>query len=75
MEPCSGSLVSFLDDFEVCFSRHVVYRSILARQTAATRKFAREQRPGTLCLGMDFAENGEIEGARKLQSEHWLTQG
>ena len=71
----SGSIVDFLDAFEACFAKHVVHRSILARQTAAARTSERELRPGILTLDMDFAENGEIEEARKLQSEHWLTKG
>ena len=69
------SLVSLLDDFEVCFSKNAERRLILARLTAAAREFAREQRPGTMCLDMGFAENGGIEEARKLQSKHWLTRG
>ena len=73
--PRSGSIVDFLDELKACFAKHMVHRSTFARQTAAARTFERELRPETLTLDMDFAENGEIGEARKLQSEHWLTKG
>jgi len=75
IDPRSGIIVDLLGEFEACFAKHVVHRSILARQTAAARTSERELRPGILTLDMDFAENGEIGEARKLQSEHWLTKG
>ena len=33
----------------------------------------RDRRPGSLSLNIDYAENGALEEARKVQSEHWST--
>ena len=35
--------------------------------------FERDRRPEVLSLELDFAENGALEEARKVQSEHWST--
>lgn len=35
--------------------------------------FERDRRPEALSLDLDFAENGALEEARKVQSEHWST--
>jgi hypothetical protein len=49
----------------------VVHRSTLSRQKAASLAFERDRRPGILSGDIDFAENMDIEEARKVQSEHW----
>jgi hypothetical protein len=69
----SGTLFDFLDEFEPALRKHVVHRSTLSRQKAATLIFWRDRRPGCLSLDIDYAENGAIEEARKVQSEHWST--
>jgi hypothetical protein len=71
VEARSGTLTDFLDEFEAVANKQVVHRSILDRQKSATIQFDRERRPGILGLDMDFAENYDIEEARKVQSEHW----
>ena len=61
-----GAVVYFLDEFVVYF-----HRSTLSRQKAASLAFVRDRRPGVLSGDIDFAENMDIEEARKVQSEHW----
>ena len=67
----SGTLFDFLDEFEAALGKHVVHRSTLSRQKAASLAFERDRRPGVLSGDIDFAENTDIEEARKVQSEHW----
>jgi len=74
VEQRSGTLFDFLDEFEGVASKHVVHRSILSRQKASASLFERERRPGILGLDIDYAENFDIEEARKVQSEHWSTK-
>ena len=53
--------------------KHVVHRSELSLQKAGSLGFGRDRRPEALSLDLDFAENGALEEARKVQSEHWST--
>jgi hypothetical protein len=69
----SGTLIDFLDEFEPAVAKHVIHRSTLSRQKAGSLGFERDRRPGGLSLDIDFAENGALEEARKVQSEHWST--
>jgi len=67
----SGNIIAFLDEFEKEIEKHVVHRSILARQKASADEFEHERRPGVLSIDIDFAENYTIETARQVQSEYW----
>ena len=54
--------------------KHVAQRSELSRQKAGSLGFGRVRRPEALSLDLDFAENGALEEARKVQSEErWST--
>ena len=53
--------------------KHVAQSSELNRQKAGSLGFEGNRRPEALSLDLDFAENGPLEEARKVQSEHWST--
>jgi hypothetical protein len=69
----SGTLLEFLDEFEASLAKHLVHRSTLSRQKAASLACERDRRPGVLFGDIDYAENFDNKEARQVQSEHWGT--
>ena len=66
-----GTVVDFLDSFEAVMYPYVQHRVILAREHRSRTQFELHRRPGILERNIDYGQNGTVENARQIQSEHW----
>jgi hypothetical protein len=67
-----GTVIEFLDEFELVFQKYAYHRYILERTRASNVEFDRNALPGMLKLDVDWAENFTMLHAREIQSEYWL---
>ena len=70
VERVQGTIVEFLDDFEVVISKHLCHRATLASQRTSSLQFDRNSRPGTLREDVDYAENASIKVGSKMLKKH-----
>jgi hypothetical protein len=74
VEAREGGVVEYLDELEAISQKYIKHRLTLSKQRRSALEFDRQRRPGILSIDNDFGENFTIEGARKVQSEHWVTK-
>lgn len=74
LESNRGTLIDFLDFFEIMIDSHVYHRNLVSSEHRSKKERECNLRPWTVHRDMDFSENGTIENCDKLQSEHWVTR-
>ena len=72
VEAREGNIVEYLDELEAISQKYIKHRLTLSKQRRSALEFGRVRRPGILSIDNDFGEIFTIEGARKVQSEHWV---
>ncbi|EJK73457.1 hypothetical protein THAOC_04918 [Thalassiosira oceanica] len=75
LETKRGTLIDYLDELVEKMARFIPHKNLVAVEERAKLNFGRNLRPLVCVNDIDFSENGSIENFRKLQSEHWLTNG
>ena len=70
----SGTLVDFLDAYEKILTKSIPHRYNLDVSRRADVEGERIRRPGVIRRDMDYGENGNIEEAILIQSEHWTSK-
>ena len=73
LQPRSGSIIDFLDEFEPVSRKYAYHRYILHRTRESNTQFERSAMPGMLKVDIDWAENLSLPNAFSIQSEYWLT--
>ena len=66
-----GTLVDFIDSFEEHILVSIAHRITVSQEHCAKGQYSRNSRPLSISRDMNFSENGPIENADKVQSEHW----
>ena len=69
-----GTLVDFFDHYERVITKLVPHRYNLDSSRRADQELDRNRRPGLLRRDKDFGQNGDIEEATQVQSEHWTNK-
>lgn len=71
-QSCEGTILKFMDDYEMVATQHVRHRFHIDQSKRAERDFHRHSIPGLIDCKSDWSENGSLEKKRQLQSEYWV---
>jgi hypothetical protein len=73
LETTKGSLIDFLDNYEVTSEQHAYHRNLVSTERASAIQYEHNVRPLMITRNQDFAENGSIKNKRQVQSQYWIT--
>lgn len=71
-QSCEGTIVKFMDDYEIVATQHVRHRFHIDQSKRAESDFHRNSIPGIIVCTSDWSENGSLQKRRQLQSEYWV---
>jgi hypothetical protein len=67
----TGTIVEFLDAFEIVLRRWLPHRYHIVQAKRAARELDDSATPGQIITNSDWSENGEIAVKQQMQSEYW----
>ena len=70
-----GTLVDFLDAFQLESEKHAYHRNLVSTERRAQIEYDRNVRPLIVRRDIDYSENGSINDKRKIQPQYWVTIG
>ena len=70
-----GTLIDFLNEFEIESQKHAYHRNIVSTEQRAQLEYERNVRPLIVRRDIDYSENGSIKDPEQIQSQYWATIG
>ena len=68
-----GDLVDYLDEFDAKSHKHLVHRNKVSNEFRAKTNYDQNLRPFIVTKDQDFAENGNVQDRKQVQSQYWVT--
>mmetsp|Transcript_22840 Transcript_22840/g.33875 ORF Transcript_22840/g.33875 Transcript_22840/m.33875 type:complete len:355 (-) Transcript_22840:336-1400(-) len=73
LETVKCTVVDYLDAFEDAITNHIAHKVLRSACIRSDRDLKRNRRPGDFERNIDFAENGNLNKYRQIQSEYWTS--